>query len=62
MQATRTLAYRYVCEAPVFSKFTFQQKNAIASNMYEGRYEKEAVIFRKGDAANSLYIVIRGEV
>lgn len=56
------IAREYLAKYQFFSALTDQQKNIIAYNMLNLKYENEEVIFKLNDDANSFFIITKGMV
>jgi signal-transduction protein with cAMP-binding, CBS, and nucleotidyltransferase domain len=54
------VAKPYVSKIPIFKYLTSKQRDAISYHMNTLRYEQGDAVFKAGDAATSLYIILEG--
>lgn len=56
------MAKLHIEKASIFKYLSTKERNVIAYNAYTLRFEKDSIIFKEGDDANSFFIVIKGKV
>lgn len=55
-------AKNYIDKVPIFKYLTKREKTALAYNTHFLKFNKDTVIFEKGEPANCFYILIEGKV
>ena len=56
------LAKQHIEKASIFRYLTSKERNLLAYNTNTLRFEKDAIIFKERDDANSFFIVIKGKI
>ncbi len=56
------MAKIHIEKASIFKYLTTKERNVIAYNAYTLRFEKNSILFSKGDDVNAFFIVIKGKV